>query len=170
MSIQLKWAIIFYVVTKILKQIHRTLLTRQKTVSLAESCTGGIISSLLTSQSGSSGYFLSGVVAYSNKSKELLLGIPEKTIVKYGAVSEKIAKLMAENIRKKTNADFGLSVTGLAGPSGANKNKPVGTVFISLSDENRNICRKFSFSGSRQSIRKKSAQEALKLLCAHLSR
>ena len=155
---------------KIIKQIHNKLLSHQKTISLAESCTGGLLCSLLTSESGSSGYFLSGIVAYSNRSKEILLGIPAKTITKYGSVSSNIARLMAENIRKKTNADFGLSITGIAGPRGATKNKPIGTVFICLSKKSKNICLKLSFRGSRQDIRKKSAQGALRLLCAHLSR
>ena len=154
---------------KIIEQIHNKLLSNQKTISLAESCTGGLLSSLLTSKSGSSSYFLSGIVAYSNSSKEILLGIPASIIAKYGSVSSNVAKLMAENIRKKTNADFGLSSTGIAGPSGATKNKPVGTVFICLSKKTKNICLKFSFRGNRRDIRKKSAQQALRLLCAHLS-
>jgi len=154
---------------KTLEQVHNKLLSNQKTISLAESCTGGLLSSLLTSKSGSSEYFLSGIVAYSNRSKKILLGIPASIIVKYGSVSSNVAKLMAENIRKKTDADFGLSITGIAGPSGATKNKPVGTVFICLSKKSKNICLKFSFQGNRRDIRKKSAQQALRLLCAHLS-
>jgi len=154
---------------KIVKLARNKLLYNKKTISLAESCTGGLLASILTNKSGSSGYFLSGVVAYSDRSKEILLGIPAKTIAKYGAVSSNVAKLMAENIRKKTGADFGLSVSGIAGPTGATKNKPVGTVFICLSQKTKNICLRFSFQGSRQDIRKKSAQEALRLLCAHLS-
>jgi nicotinamide-nucleotide amidase len=154
---------------KIIRKVHNKLLLHKKTISLAESCTGGFVSSILTHIAGSSGYFLSSIVAYSNKSKEILLGIPAETIIKYGAVSSNIAKLMAENIRKKTNADFGLSVTGIAGPAGAVKNKPVGTVFICLSRKNKTICRKFHFRGRRNDIRRKSAQEVLRLLCAHLS-
>ena len=155
---------------KIIKQIHNKLLGQKKTISLAESCTGGLLSNLLTSIPGSSGYFLSGIVAYSNRSKQIFLGIPAKTIARYGAVSRNVAILMAQNIRKKTNADFGLSTTGIAGPTGATKNKPIGTVFICLSKKSRNICLEFSFRGSRLDIRKESAQSALRLLCAHLSR
>ena len=153
---------------KIIKQIHNKLLNGKKTISLAESCTAGLLASLLTSESGSSGYFLSGIVAYSNKSKEILLGIPKKIIAKYGVVSSNVATLMAENIRKKTNADYGLSVTGIAGPTGATKNKPIGTVFICLSKKSKNTCLKFSFRGNRQAIRKNSTQEALRLLYTHL--
>jgi len=149
---------------KILKQLHKKLLRKEKTVAIAESCTGGLLSSFLTSLPGSSGYFILGVVAYSNKSKETILNIPEKIIAKYGAVSRQVALLMAQNIRKKTHADFGLSITGIAGPTGATITKSIGTVYICLSGKNKNICRKFNFPGNRDNIRKKSTQEALRLL------
>jgi nicotinamide-nucleotide amidase len=154
---------------QVTQQIHNRLTRQKKTTAVAESCTGGQISSLLTSLPGSSDYFLLGVVAYSNKSKEMILGIPAKIIAKYGAVSPQVAILMAKNIRKKTSADFGLSVTGIAGPTGATPAKSVGTVYICLSGKNRNICRKFNFQGNRKNIRKESTHEALRLLCAHLS-
>ena len=149
---------------KTLKKIHAKLLKKEKTVAVAESCSGGLLSSLLTSLAGSSGYFLLGVVAYSNKSKEMILNIPAKTIAKYGAVSRQVAILMARNIRKKTKTDFGISITGIAGPTGATPTKPVGTVYICLSGKNKNICLKFNFPGNRENIRKKSTQEALCLL------
>ncbi len=154
---------------RISKQLHNKLIKHKKTISVAESCTGGLLSSLLTKHPGASAYFLLGLVAYSNNSKKQILDIPDKIINKYGAVSNKVAILMAKNIRKKINADFGISVTGIAGPGGAKVNKPIGTVFICLSDRNKNICRKFSFRGKREDIRRKSTQEALRLLCAHLS-
>ncbi len=154
---------------KILKQVHKKLLEQEKTVAVAESCSGGLLSSLLTDISGSSGYFLLGVVAYSNSSKEIILNIPAQTIAKYTAVSAQVAVLMAKNVRKKAKSDLALSITGTAGPAGASANKPVGTVFICLADKNKNNCRKFLFRGSRRDIRKKSAQEALRLLCARLS-
>ncbi|MDD5477158.1 MAG: CinA family protein [Candidatus Omnitrophica bacterium] len=154
---------------KILKQVHKKLLRNEKTIAVAESCSGGLLSYLLTDISGSSGYFLLGVVAYSNSSKEIILNIPAQTIARYTAVSSQVAVLMAKNVRKKAKSDLALSITGIAGPTGATANKPAGTVFICLSDKNKNDCRKFSFRGSRQDIRKKSAQEALRLLCARLS-
>ena len=169
----------------ITQQIHTRLRNRAKTISVAESCTGGLLSSLLTSLPGSSDYFILGVVTYSNKSKEMILSIPAKIITKYGAVSRQVAILMAQNIRKKTSADFGLSITGIAGPArsgvprrgtsngvgptGATPAKSIGTVYICLSGNNKNICRKFHFPGNRKNIRNKSTQEALRLLCAHLS-
>ena len=154
---------------KIIQCIHTQLRNQAKTIAVAESCTGGQLCSLLTSLPGSSDYFLLGVVTYSNKSKVMLLNIPAKTIAKYGAVSRQIAILMAKNIRGKTHADFGLSITGIAGPAGATPAKPVGTVYVCLSGKNKNICRKFNFSGNRKNIRKKATQNALRLLCAHLS-
>ncbi len=98
-----------------------------------------------------------------------MLQVPARIISSYGAVSRQVAVSMARNIRKKTRADLGISVTGIAGPAGATASKPVGTVFICLSAKNKDTCRAFSFLGSRQDIRKKSTQEALRLLCAHLS-
>ena len=149
---------------KLTQTIHNQLIRQTKTISVAESCTGGELCGLLTSLPGSSGYFLLGIVTYSNKSKEIILNIPAKTIAKFKAVSRQIAILMAQNIRKKTQADFGISITGIAGPTGATKAKPIGTVYICLSKKNKNICRKFNFSGNRKNIRKKSIQEALHLL------
>ncbi|MCX5669209.1 MAG: CinA family protein [Candidatus Omnitrophica bacterium] len=149
---------------KITQQIHTQLINQVKTISVAESCTGGELCSLLTSLSGSSSYFILGVVTYSNKSKEMVLNIPAKEITRYGAVSRQIAILMAKNIRKKTHTDFGISITGIAGPTGATTTKSIGTVYICLSGRNKNICRKFNFSGNRENIRKKSTQEALRLI------
>jgi PncC family amidohydrolase len=157
------------VLKKIVRQIHNRLLSQAKTISVAESCTGGILSSQLTSLPGSSSYFLLGAVTYSNKSKEMTLGIPIKIIARYGAVSHQVARLMAQNVRKKTHADLGLSITGIAGPTGTTPAKSIGTVYICLSEKNKNICRKFNFSGNRENIRKKSTQSALRLLCARLS-
>ena len=151
------------------QKIHTRLINRGKTVSTAESCSGGLLASFLTDLPGSSSYFILGVVTYSNKSKEIILGIPAKTISRYGAVSAPIARLMALNIRKKSRANFGLGITGIAGPSGATPAKSVGTVYICLSAKNKNTCRKFNFTGNRQSIREKACQAALRLLCAHLS-
>jgi nicotinamide-nucleotide amidase len=149
---------------KIIKQLHYKLLKKEKTIAVAESCTGGLLSSLLTSLPGSSNYFILGVVTYSNKAKEMILKIPAKTITKYGAVSRQIAISMAKNIRKKTKADFGLSITGIAGPAGATATKPVGTIFIAITSKNKTLCRLFLLPGKREIIRKRSAQKALRLL------
>ena len=153
---------------KILIQLHEKLHKNGKTVAIAESCTGGQLCSLLTSLPGSSDYFLLGVVTYSNKSKEIILNIPAKIIAKHGAVSQQVALLMAQNIRKKTHADFGLSITGIAGPAGTSTTKPAGTVFIALASKNKTLCRLFLLSGKRESVRKKSTQAALRLLYTHI--
>ncbi len=151
------------------KQAHNKLIKHKQTIAVAESCTGGQLSSELTKQAGASNYFLFGVVTYSNNSKEKILGIPAKIISKYGAVCRRVAVLMAQNIRQQTKADLGISITGIAGPGGGCPDQPIGTVFICLSSRNKNICRKFSFRGRRKDICRKSTQEALRLLCAHLS-
>jgi PncC family amidohydrolase len=154
---------------QILRTIHSQLLRQKKTVAVAESCTAGLLCATLTKTPGASGYFLLGIVAYSNNSKEKILQIPPRLITKYGAVSRQVAISMAENIRKRSKADFGLSITGIAGPGGACANKPVGTVFICLSARDGNTCQAFSFRGKRKQNQQKAVQEALRLLCAHLS-
>jgi PncC family amidohydrolase len=153
---------------KILTKIHKKLLRQKKTIAIAESCTGGMLCAELTKNPGSSAYFLLGVVAYSNKSKEKILKIPASLISKYGAVSQQTAVLMAKNIRDISKSDFGISITGIAGPKGASAGKPIGTVFICLSLRNKDACRRFAFRGNRQEIRKKTTEEALRLLCEHL--
>jgi PncC family amidohydrolase len=145
------------------------MINSSKTISVAESCTGGLLSKLLTDLSGSSKYFILGVVAYDNKVKESILKIPSKVIRKNGAVSAKTAMKMAESVRKIAKTDFGVSITGIAGPSGGTTQKPVGTVFIAVSNKNHVICKKFKFSGSRGLIRNKSVLSVLKLLLAFIS-
>ena len=148
----------------ITEHIHKSLIKNNKTVATAESCTGGILSSLLTQFSCSSKYFNLGVITYNNQAKESILKIPAPIIAKYGAVSKNIASLMAKNIRQIAKTDFGISITGIAGPTGATLNKPVGTVFIAVTNKSKIICKKFIFQGNRTSIRKQSALKALQLL------
>ena len=152
------------IMTKISSQIHRILINNGKTISVAESCTGGLLSKMLTDLSGSSNFFILGVVAYNNKAKESVLKIPKDIIHKNGAVSAEIAKRMAKSVKRIAKTDFGIGITGIAGPSGGSAEKPVGTVFIAVSNKNRVICKKFKFSGSRNIIRAKSALKALELL------
>jgi nicotinamide-nucleotide amidase len=152
----------------IISQVHKSLLKSRKTIAVAESCTGGILSSLLTQLPGSSKYFIFGAVTYSNLSKEKILGIPRSTIEKYGAVSEPVARLMAEKIRRLVKADFGIGITGIAGPTGGSLRKPVGTVFIAVAYKGKTSCANFPARGSRSSIRKESTLKALRLLGALL--
>lgn len=148
----------------IINQIHKLLLKNKKTIAIAESCTGGLLSNLLTQLSGSSQYFILGVVAYHNRAKQAILKIPASIITQKGAVSKEIAYGMAKNIRKIAKTDLGIGVTGLAGPSGGTANKPVGSVFIALDSRKKKISKKFIFKGSRISIRKNAVQKALELL------
>lgn len=148
----------------IIYQVHKSLLKNRKTVSTAESCTGGLLSTYLTQISGSSQYFIAGVVPYCNKIKEKVLKIPPSIIAKNGAVSQETALTMARNIRKIAETDFGISITGIAGPTGATSKKKVGTVFIALDTKNSKICKKFIFKGKRLAIKKKAALKALELL------
>jgi nicotinamide-nucleotide amidase len=146
------------------KQVHTLLLKSGKTVSTAESCTGGLFSSLLTQLPGSSRFFTLGIATYSNQAKEKILGIPDSIIRRKGAVSKETALLMARNIQKLAKTDFGISITGIAGPTGATPGKPVGTVFIAISTKNKIICKKFIFKGNRNNVRKQAALKALQLL------
>ena len=113
---------------------------------------------------GSSEYFKLGLVPYSNESKNKLLNIPVKTIEKYGAVSKQAAILMAKNVRILAGTDFGISITGIAGPGGARPKKPVGLVYIALSSNKKTICKALLFIGTRNLIKYKSTQAALNML------
>jgi len=149
-------------------QIHRLLLKKHKTLAVAESCSGGLLSKLLTDMAGSSKYYLLGIVAYSNEAKGKILNIPASTIAQKGAVSQEVADLMANSVRKLARADFGIGVTGIAGPTGGSKAKPVGTVFIAVGSKNINVRKKFIFTGNRLTIRQKAALQALRLLKSYL--
>lgn len=148
----------------VIKQIHRLLLKNRKSIAVAESCTGGLLCAMLTQVSGSSQYFILGIVAYSNNAKETILKVPHMSIAKKGAVSKEVARKLAESVRKLAGADFGIGVTGIAGPTGATPQKPIGTVYISIDTKNKNLCKKFIFKGNRSVIRKKAAIKALELL------
>lgn len=149
---------------RIVNQIHKFLLEKNKNIAVAESCTGGLLSELLTQNSGSSRYFILGVVAYSNKAKEKNLKIPRSSLIKFGAVSAPIASRMAQGIRKIAKTDFAIGITGIAGPTGGTPHKPVGTVFVAIDSKNRKLCQKFHFTGSRSAIRKMTAIKSLELL------
>lgn len=134
------------------------------TLAVAESCTGGLIAQRLTDVPGSSKYFVEGVVAYSNDAKQRTLGVEPILLLEHGAVSAPVAEAMAEGVRKRAGADFGLSVTGIAGPDGGSEEKPVGLVFIALSDEVQTEHRKLQIPGDRHLIRWRASQAALDLL------
>lgn len=150
--------------------IGRLLKKKRKTLAAAESCTGGGIAQRITRVAGSSEYFAGGVVAYSNKLKEKLLSVPSSMLRKHGAVSPQTAAAMAKGVRLAAGADFGLSVTGIAGPSGGTPKKPVGLVYIGLSGPAGTKTSRFSFSGDRGAIQQKAVQAALNLLREGLQR
>ena len=134
------------------------------TLAVAESCTGGLIAERITEVAGASQYFKEGIVAYSNEAKMRLLGVPADLIGEYGAVSAPVAEAMAEGVRFRAEADFGISVTGVAGPDGGSDEKPVGLVYIALSDDAHTEHRKIMLPGDRHLIRWRASQAALDLL------
>jgi len=142
---------------------------RRLTVAVAESCTGGLVCQRLTSIPGSSGYFSRGYVVYSNKSKTEMLKISDALLKKKGAVSREVAAAMAEAVRERSKTDLGLAVTGIAGPSGATKEKPVGLVFWAIADKKQTLGLSTIFSGDREAIRRRASQAVLDMLRRYLS-
>lgn len=152
--------------------VAQLMLSRELTLAVAESCTGGLISERLTNVPGSSAYFLGGIVAYSNEAKVRDVGIDGGLIAASGAVSAEVAEAMANAIRQRAGAAIGLSVTGIAGPTGGTPDKPVGLTYLALADSAQTINRRVSFGAEagRQGIRFLASQAALNLLRLHLSR
>ena len=152
-----------------LEEVLGKLLKKRKlTISVAESLTGGLVQHKLTQIPGSSDYFMGGIVSYSNEAKMELLGVRESSLKKYGAVSELVAKEMAEGVRKRLGTDIGISTTGIAGPTGATATKPVGLVYLALSAKDIVIARKQIFGPDRNSVKQRSAQAALELARRYL--
>lgn len=141
----------------LLKSVVRLFKEKKITISTAESCTGGLLAKMLTDIPGSSEYFIYGVVTYSNDAKKKLLNVKEATLRKYGAVSEETAIEMVKGLRRLIKTDICVSITGIAGPDGGSKNKPVGTVVFGLLLNNKLFVYKKLFRGDRETIREKSA-------------
>ena len=147
--------------------VGRLLKEAGATLALAESCTGGLLAKRLTDIAGSSAYFKEGLITYSNESKERWLGVPNQMLLEHGAVSEPVARKMAEGARKIAGTDYGLSVTGIAGPDGGTEEKPVGLVFVGLADAEGTSAERLDLSAwarSRDAIRERSANRAFDLL------
>src|SRR5215207_3186740 len=147
--------------------VARLLTERGETIALAESCTGGLLAKRLTDMAGSSAYFMEGLVTYSNDAKERLLGVPHTLLVEHGAVSEPVARAMAKGVRENAGTDYGLSVTGVAGPAGGTEEKPVGLIFVGLSDGRGTVAKELdlsAFKRSREVVRERSANRAFDLL------
>jgi nicotinamide-nucleotide amidase len=149
--------------------VVRLLTARGKTLALAESCTGGNIAHRVTNEPGASAVFLGGVVSYANEAKEKFLGVSSETLKEHGAVSEAVAREMAEGARKKFGADFAIAVTGIAGPTGGTADKPVGTVFIALAGEFGTAVERKLNSFDRATFKELTAQQALEMLRARLA-
>jgi len=146
---------------KLEKLIGDLLRKKGWTLSIAESCTGGLISDRITDVSGSSDYFMGGMVNYSNESKAKHFGIPLDYIKRYGAVSPQVARRMTQGVRKAFNTTFGLSTTGVAGPTGGTKRAPIGRIFIGISDGRRTWVKREDLRGSRREIKEKATEKAL---------
>lgn len=153
-----------------LEKLSKILREKKLTLSVAESCTGGLLSSALTELPKSSEYFREGVVTYSIDSKNLRLGISKESIAKYGVISEYVAKAMAEQVRKFLDNDIGIGITGNAGPTVNQAGTPVGLVYIGLSTKFSTECHSYNFKGNRKEIRNKAVAEAINVLLESLGR
>jgi nicotinamide-nucleotide amidase len=132
-------------------------------LAVAESCTGGLIGARLTSVPGSSSYFLGGVIAYSDDLKKNLLNVPGELLDSYGAVSGPVAEAMARGVIAATGAHCGISVTGVAGPDGGTREKPVGTVWVGVAMPSGTISRQYNFTGNRDEVREQAVKAAMEL-------
>jgi len=141
--------------------VAKLLVSRQETLSLAESCTGGLVGAMITSLSGASEYFLGSAVCYANTAKRDILGVPREMLDDCGAVSEPVAREMARGARDRFDSDWALSLTGIAGPAGGTSDKPVGLVFIGLVGPNTNEVFRHVFASSREQVRQRASLTAL---------
>ena len=139
--------------------------SRSYSLGTAESCTGGGIGALVTSLAGSSEFFIGGIIAYSNRIKHDVLGVPDDLLETCGAVSSECARAMAEGAANLLHADVTVAVTGIAGPGGGSSEKPVGLVYIAARSPPRTIVRKFLFTGNRRDVREATQLSALELIC-----
>ena len=154
---------------KISHKIVRLLIKKRFKISFAESCTGGLLSSTITTINESSKVFTIGLITYSNQSKMNILKVPKKIITKYGAVSYETCLTMVKNLNKISKTDISLSITGIAGPKGGTKNKPIGLVFIGIKKGNKTLVKKHLFKNkTRVSIQKASVNKALNLILSVL--
>lgn len=151
------------------KTVARLLMAKHKRLAIAESCTGGLLTHRLTNISGSSKFLEAALVAYSNKAKQKLLNIPSRMLRQHGAVSKHTAAAMARSVRAIHKTDLGIGITGIAGPTGATKTKPVGLVYIALSVPAETLCLQCLFKGNRTHIKRQASTQALRLLKEFLS-
>ena len=154
---------------KLSRKVVALLKKKQKKIAIAESCTGGMLSSTITSISGSSKVLSMGIVTYSNKSKNLLLKVPKEIIKKHGAVSKQCCSYMVNNLSKIAKTNISISVTGIAGPNGGTKVKPVGLVYIGIKNKNKVKIIKYLFKNKgRSSIQRSAVKKSLNLILSIL--
>lgn len=153
----------------LLQEVTQQLAQRGETITCAESCTGGLLAAALTRLPGSSAWFETGFVTYSNEAKQRLLGVSADSLRQYGAVSEAVVHEMAAGARQAADADYALSISGIAGPDGGSPEKPVGTVCFGLADRQTTYARTARFSGNRDEIRRQAVDFALAFLNEILS-
>ena len=156
--------------TNISQVVAKALLESGKTISVSESCTGGLLASAFIDNSGISEVFMEGAVTYSNEAKMNRLGVKKETLDSFGAVSEQVAMEMAEGIAKTAGTNIGMSTTGVAGPDGGTEEKPVGLVYIGLYIDGKVVAKKFNFAGSRERIRSRAVAAALNWLRLELNK
>ena len=147
--------------TDLTKTLAQILLSRNWTISLAESCTGGLVCATLTELAGSSEWFERGYITYSNEAKTDCLGVPSELIEAHGAVSEQVARAMVEGARNNSSSNVAISITGIAGPSGGSTEKPVGTVCFGWATESQTLTKTMFFDGDRQRVRQQATEFAL---------
>ena len=140
------------------------------TLVTAESCTGGLMAHRITNVSGSSTYYLGGFVAYAYEAKEILLGVEHDTLLAHGAVSAETAQEMANGVRQRLGADVGISITGIAGPTGGLPDKPVGLTYIALSAQDAGLCERHVWQGDRLVNKELSVEAAFQLLLTYLQK
>lgn len=151
------------------EDIGSLLKARGETLAIAESLTGGLVTSRITDVPGSSAYLVEGVVAYANEAKETLLGVHEATLIAHGAVSEPVAREMAEGIRGRASTTWGISTTGIAGPTGATEEKPLGLVYVAVAGPHGTVVRRNVFPGDRPGVKKASSDAVLALLLEQMN-
>ncbi|WP_027177661.1 CinA family protein [Maridesulfovibrio bastinii] len=149
---------------KLVSEIGELLVSKGWTMSTAESCTGGLVAATLTDVSGSSRWFSGAIVAYSNEIKMAMLDVSEKTLIDHGAVSEETVLEMADGVSKKLGTQVGISLSGVAGPTGGSAEKPVGTVWMGWHIGDKTFARKCLFSGDRAAVKKQSLEYVLETL------
>jgi PncC family amidohydrolase len=144
--------------------LARQLIKKKLTVSVCESCTGGMLSSMITERPGSSQYYIGGIVAYADCVKEKIAGVKRSTLKAHGAVSAPVAAEMAACVRTKLKTDIGIGITGIAGPSGGSRRKPVGLIYIAVVRGHQSLVQQFRFRGSRSTVRRRACEQALVLV------